>query len=83
MSPLQLIPEWLPVLWATVPNFAIGVVILVFRTRIRLFIKKLVPRMGEDAEFWTSRVILIGGLFLMAMPVLLAYAWISSAATRT
>lgn len=83
MSPLQLIPEWLQLTMATVPNFAIGVVILVFRTRIRLFIKKLVPRMGEDAEFWTSRVILLGGLLLMVMPTLLVYAWISSAATRT
>lgn len=66
-----------------VPNFAIGIVILVFRRRIRLFIKRLVPRMSENAEFWTSRVILLGGLLLMAMPVLLVYAWISSAATRT
>jgi len=65
-----------------VPNFAIGVVILVFRKRIRMFIKSLIPRMSEDAEFWTSRVIIIGGLFLMAIPTLLVYTTISASLTR-
>lgn len=62
-----------------VPNFAIGLVILIFRKRIRMFIKSLIPRMSENAEFWTSRVIIIGGLLLMTIPTLLVYASIRSA----
>lgn len=73
------VPEWVVVILVAVPNFAIGVVILVFRKRIRMFIKSLIPRMSEDAEFWISRVIILGGFLLMTMPTLLVYATISSA----
>jgi hypothetical protein len=78
MSPLLLVPDWLPLAAATVPNFAIGVLILVFRKRIRVFIKSLIPTMSEDAEFWTSRAILIGGAFLIALPAFLVYLTVSS-----
>ncbi len=76
------VPEWLLLALVAVPNFAIGVVILIFRKRIRAFMKSLIPRMSEDADFWTSRVIIVGGLFLMAMPTLLVYATISSAVEK-
>jgi len=55
------VPEWVVVILVAVPNFAIGVVILVFRKRIRMFIKSLIPRMSADAEFWISRVTILGG----------------------
>lgn len=76
------VPEWIVMVLVAVPNFAIGVLILVLWKRIRLFIKSLVPRMSEDAEVWTSRVIIVGGLFLMAVPTCLIYTGISSALAR-
>jgi hypothetical protein len=82
MFPLRLVPDWLPLAAATVPNFAIGVLILVFRKRIRMFIKSLIRTMSEGAEFWASRAILIGGLFLIALPTFLVYSTVSSALAR-
>lgn len=52
---------------ATVPNIALGVVILIFRKRILDFVVKRVPIATEDGEFWVSRAILVGGLFLIVV----------------
>lgn len=70
MLPLPLsefIPAWVGGIIATVPNIAIGIVILVFRKRILGVVKRLFPTMSEDAEFWVSRVILLGGMFLIVV----------------
>jgi hypothetical protein len=37
VTPLQLVPDWVMIVAVAVPNLAIGVVILVFRKRIRSF----------------------------------------------
>lgn len=63
----EFIPAWVGGIIATVPNIAIGIVILVFRKRILGVVKRLFPTMSEDAEFWVSRVILLGGMFLIVV----------------
>ncbi len=49
----------------TVPNLAAGVAIIALRRRILALVRKALPRMSDNAEFWASRVILIGGGFLI------------------
>lgn len=63
--------KWVFMLGATLPNLAIGVLLLVFRRRILALIAQLAPGMSENVAAWISRGIVIAGLFLIAIPAIL------------
>ena len=74
------IPQWFSGIFAAVPNIALGVAILIFRKRILALVKQIVPTMSEDAVFWVSRVILVGGLFLIVLAGFLLFTTLQTLA---
>ncbi|MGX5681927.1 hypothetical protein [Schumannella luteola] len=71
------IPQWVFAVGAGVPDFVIGVLLLVYRKPIARTITSLTPQL-ESAASWLPRGIVIGGLFLMAVSTFLIVTSISS-----
>lgn len=72
------LPQWVFAVGAGVPNFVVGVLLLVYRKPILRFIASLTPRL-ERAASWMNRAIVISGLFLMAVSTFLIATSITSA----
>ena len=77
---LGVAPESVIAIGATVPNIAIGVALLIFRPKILLLLKKVVPSLSSAAVSWASGIIIVSGLFLIAVAGFLLYSFLARGA---
>jgi len=62
---------------ATVPNLAIGIVLVVLRAKILTAVRSLAPSLSPDGIVVASRVILVAGVLLIALPVLVLASFLA------
>jgi hypothetical protein len=73
-------PDAVIAIGATVPNIAVGVALLIFRPKILGLLKKVVPHLSSAAVFWASGIIIVSGLFLIAVAGFLLYTFLAPGA---